>query len=640
MDDMGVARHVSSDSRQKGGGPPRTDVATADGAIPPTAEDRELHAWQASMTGSLSPIALTLAHLDWALHLANAPGRQAQLAREALRQWSRLLSPSTWCVPATDDHRFADAAWSKPPFDAMKQSFLLTEEWWRDAVRVPGVAERHADIVAFASRQILDAFAPSNFAMTNPVVLAASAASGGRNLVRGFENFEEDVRREKGGHPGDGASGFVVGVDLAVTPGKVVFRNALMELIQYAPTTTLVRPEPILLVPAWIMKYYILDLSPHDSLIRYLVGEGYTVFCVSWRNPGADLRDMSLDDYRRLGVMDALEAASKICGGVRVHGCGYCLGGTLLAVAAAAMGRDGDERLKTLTLLAAQTDFADPGQLRLFTDESQLALLDDVIVQRGYFDGDQMAGAFALLKSNDLIWARAIEAYLMGDRQKPNDLMAWSADTTRMPCRMHSEYLRDMYLHNDLAEGRVEVGGRVVDVASIKDPLFVVATETDHVAPWHSVYKINLLNDGEVAFVLTSGGHNAGIVSEPDHPHRRFRLACRAAGAPFVSPEEWMAANTPRMDRGGRGGCAGSMPAPGRRRRLLPWPGRREPTGLWRTPQGPMCLNADTGRSMMASTYEGRLGTRCTHSASGSAALALSARHPHAPFDLVQEGES
>ncbi|WP_146691062.1 PHA/PHB synthase family protein [Bradyrhizobium canariense] len=507
--------------------------------------DRLVHAREARFSGSLSPVSLTLAYLDWALHLANAPGRKLELAEKGLQQWVRLSSPERWTKPVHGDHRFSDPAWSHPPFNLISQAFLLGEEWWRDAtLGPPGVAKAHGDVVSFAARQILDVFSPSNFALTNPEVMAATAKGSGRNFAKGFQNYLEDIRRTAHGLPVDEVKGFAVGQDVAVTPGKVVLRNQLIELIQYAPLTEKVRPEPILIVPAWIMKYYILDLSPTNSLIRYLVSQGFTVFCISWRNPTAELRDVTLDDYRRLGVMAALEAVTDICGTSKVHTCGYCLGGTLLSIAAAAMGRDGDDRLATVTMLAAQTDFTEAGELQLFTDESQLALLDDVMWLQGYLDSSQMAGAFQMLRSNDLVWSRVIKTYLLGEREQPSDLMAWNADATRMPYRMHSEYLRKMFLHNDLAEGRYRVEGRPVAVSAIRGPIFAVGTEADHVAPWHSVYKIHLLNEGDITFVLTSGGHNAGIVSEPGHPHRHYRIEHRPEQGSFISPDEWVAKST------------------------------------------------------------------------------------------------
>lgn len=503
--------------------------------------DRFLHAQEARMTAFLSPVSLLLAFLDWSLHLANSPERRMDLAQSAVGQWNRLADREHWIPSAPGDRRFDDPAWRQPPFDVISQSFLLAEQWWNEAARAPrGVAKAHEDVVAFAARQLLDMVSPANFPWTNPQVLLASAEQGGANFQRGWQNWSEDwLAALTGKKPAD--EDFTVGKDVAATPGKVVARTRLMELIQYAPAGKKVRPEPILIVPAWIMKYYILDLSPENSLIRYLVGQGFTVFCISWRNPDAELRDVSFDDYRQEGVMAALEAIGAITGGARVHGCGYCLGGTLLSIVAAAMARDGDERLASLTLLAAQTDFTEAGELQLFTDESQLALLDDVMWRQGYLDSGQMAGAFQMLRSNDLIWSHLIRAYQLGERDRPSDLAAWNADATRMPYRMHSDYLHSMFVRNDLAEGRFKVAGRAVAIGEITAPIFAVGTETDHVAPWHSVHKIHLLNPGDVTFVLTAGGHNAGIVSEPGHPKRHFRVKRRLpTHEPYLSPEEWV----------------------------------------------------------------------------------------------------
>jgi polyhydroxyalkanoate synthase len=396
-------------------------------------------------------------------------------------------------------------------------------------------------LVTFAGRQWLDMWSPANFIWTNPEVLRAITDSGGANLWRGAMNFLDDARRLALNGAPAGVEGFEVGKDVAVTPGKVVYRNHLIELIQYTPTTPDVHAEPILIVPSWIMKYYILDLSPHNSMVKYLVGQGHTVFIISWRNPTAADRDLSLDDYRRLGVMDALDAVTAIVPERKVQAVGYCLGGTLLAIAAATMARDGDERLQSLTLLASETDFRESGEIALFIDESQLAWLEAGMWDKGYLDGRQMAGAFQMLNSRDLIWSRQVREYLLGERQVFNDLMAWNADVTRMPYRMHSEYLRQLYLCNDLAEGRYQVGGRPVALADIDVPMFIVGTVRDHVAPWPSVYKMHLLSDAELTFVLTSGGHNAGVVSEPGHPRRSFQIATRAAGKRYVDPQMWRA---------------------------------------------------------------------------------------------------
>jgi polyhydroxyalkanoate synthase len=508
--------------------------------------DRRVHAAQGRFTQGLSGLGLALAFLDWGLHLANAPYHRVDLAHLAWNQARRLfaaalgIGPSPCIEPSPNDHRFTADAWRTQPFALVEQAFLLQEAWWQAATTgLAGVTRSHQDIVAFTMRQILDVMSPSNLPWLNPEVIEATWQSGGQNLRDGLANLAADVRHRITGEPPPEIAAFQVGRNLAATPGKVVLRNALMELIQYASSTPEVRPEPVLIVPAWIMKYYILDLSAQTSLIRYLVGQGFTVFCISWRNPDASMADTGFDDYRSLGVMAALDAIGAITGAPRIHAAGYCLGGTLLAVAAAAMAGFQDDRLASVTLFAAQTDFTEAGELQLFTTEAQVAALDDQMWQAGYLDASQMAGAFQLLRSTDLIWSRLVKSYLLGQRDQPNELMAWNADTTRMPYRMHSEYLHRMFLHNDLAEGRFDVNGKPVSIGDIRVPFFLVGTETDHVAPWRSVYKLQLMNEGDVTFVLTSGGHNAGIVSEPGHPHRHFRVRERLPGERYIGPDEW-----------------------------------------------------------------------------------------------------
>jgi polyhydroxyalkanoate synthase len=515
--------------------------------------DRSVHAVAARFTGGLSPSALAGAYMDWALHLATAPGKQAQLLEKAAKKGMRLAQyagnaavrqeQSEPCIePLPQDHRFSADAWQKWPFNLYYQSFLLNQQWWHNATTgVRGVTEQHEKVVEFAARQILDIFAPSNYPLTNPEVLQKTVNEGGLNLWKGWQNFVEDFQRARSGAGPVGMEDFIPGADVAVTPGKVVLRNRLIELIQYEPVTEKVRPEPILIVPAWINRYYILDLSPHNSLVKYLTEQGFTVFIISWLNPGPDDRDLCLDDYRQFGVMAALEAVRTIVPDQPVHGVGYCLGGTLLAIAAAALARNDHSPFATLSLLAAQVDFTEAGELQLFINESQLAFLDDMMWEQGYLDAKQMKGAFQLLRSNDLIWSRNMREYLLGERSGLIDLMAWNADSTRMPYRMHSEYLRKLYLNNDLTEGRFEVEGRPIALTDIRAPVFSVGTVKDHVAPWRSVYKAHLFTDTDVTFALTSGGHNAGIVSEPGHPHRTYQLATASGDGRYIDPERWVA---------------------------------------------------------------------------------------------------
>lgn len=532
---------------------------TAPGFEPPLGEegfrafDRMVQALAARGTGGLSPVSLGLALMDWGAHLSAAPGKQMELWFKLARKVARLqgyamrarLDPSVPpCItPLPGDDRFRDPAWQAWPYCLMAQSFLLTQQWWHNATReVPGVSEHHQDVVSFTARQMLDMFSPSNTPFTNPEVLRRAKETRGENFIQGARNFLEDLARTGSGQPPVGTEKFVPGQEVAVTPGQVVYRNHLIELIQYAPTTPTVKAEPVLIVPAWIMKYYILDLSPQNSLVRYLVSQGHTVFCISWRNVTAEDRDLALDDYRRLGIMAALDAIGAIVPGAKVHATGYCLGGTLLAIAAAAMARVKDERLASMSLFAAQTDFTEPGELQLFIDESELHFLESMMWDQGYLSADQMAGAFQMLRSNDLVWSRMVRDYLMGDRAPMIDLMAWNADSTRMPYRMHAEYLRELFLRNDLATGRYIVDGHPVALPNIRVPIFAVGTERDHVAPWHSVYKLHYLTDTDVTFVLASGGHNAGIVSEPGHPHRHYRVRHHLASDAYMGPEEWFAA--------------------------------------------------------------------------------------------------
>ena len=388
--------------------------------------DRAAHAAISQATLGLSPAAMGAAFFDWWGHLAFSPGKQADLARQAIAGAADNLAfaaqsasgspgdPSERALP--HDDRFRAPEWRTFPFNVYAHNFLSIERWWEAATtHVRGVSQGHDDMANFTARQLLDTVAPSNFIATNPEVLARTRAELGANLVRGYANWIADLTRARSGAPPRGTEAFKVGETVAVTPGKVVLRTRLAEIIQYAPATDRVRPEPIVIVPAWIMKYYILDLSPANSLVKFLTRQGFTVFMVSWKNPGAEDRDVGFDDYRTEGVLPAIKAATAITGARKVHAVGYCLGGTLLAITAAAMARDGDERLASLSLFAAQVDFTEAGELMLFINESQVAFLEDMMWERGYLDSRQMAGAFQISRSNDLIWSRSIHDYLMGE---------------------------------------------------------------------------------------------------------------------------------------------------------------------------------------------------------------------------------
>lgn len=518
-----------------------------------TTLDRMFHAWLGRLSFSISPAAVMLAYLDWVVHLAQSPGKQMELMQKAIRKTLRCAMYSshaafdgstTPCItPLPQDRRFDGEPWQHWPFNASYQWFLHVQQWWHNATReVHGVSRQHEEVVEFMARQVQDMFSPSNFPLTNPEILKATVQQGGGNLVRGWFNWLEDLERVIGGKRPVGTEDFQVGRDVAMTQGKVIYRNALIELIQYAPATQEVYREPVLIIPAWIMKYYILDLSPHNSLVKYLVDQGHTVFMVSWKNPGLEDRDLGMEDYRKLGVMAALDAVLAIVPEAKIHALGYCLGGTLLSIAAAVMARDGDSRLQSLTLLAAQTDFTEVGELGLFINPSQVAYLEDIMWEQGYLDTSQMAGAFSLLRSNDLIWSAIVHDYLLGERRPMIDLMAWNADATRLPYRMHTEYLERLYLNNELAQRRYRIDGRSIGLGDLRAPIFAVGTLKDHVAPWRSVFKIHrLARNSEVTFVLTSGGHNAGIVSPPGHPHRSFQVATRKIGSGYVDPDTWLA---------------------------------------------------------------------------------------------------
>ena len=521
--------------------------------------DRITHASIARLAGGFSPMAIAEAAFDWALHLAVSPGRGSALALSALAKQASLAEAA--CKPLRagggaaeerrrpDDRRFGAEEWRRWPFSLYVEGFLAAERWWDEAASgVHGASPHHLALLKFLGRQALDTVAPSNFLATNPVALKQTLREGGLNLARGAVHYAEDLQRLMRNERCEAEKAFKPGETVALTKGAVVARTPLAEIIQYSPTTKSVRAEPVVIAPAWIMKYYILDLRPENSLIKHLVDSGFTVFCVSWRNPTSSDRGIDFDGYLSEGLMPAIDAALAIAGAARTHLVGYCIGGTLAAIAAARMARDNDDRLQSLTLIAAQTDFEEAGELKLFIDDSQLALLEDMMWEQGVLEASQMAGTFHLMRSNDLIWSRAIHNYLMGEPEKMDDLSAWSSDATRMPYQMHSEYLRRLYLNNDLAEGRFRLNGRLVALQDIRTPMFVVGTERDHVAPWRSVFKIHDLTSAEITFVLVNGGHNRGVVAPPGEGGRRFRIATTASRDRRPDSDAWVKAADYRQE--------------------------------------------------------------------------------------------
>ena len=513
--------------------------------------DRRFQAQLGHITSGISPAALMTVYCSWIGQLAQSPGRMLEL----------MLYPLVHledCVPSVPDDRrrakdadlrFKAEDWQQFPWCLWAKSFSQAESWWtRATTDVPGLPKHVERTMSFLTRQMMDALAPSNFVATNPELFNETMRTCGRNLVHGAQSALQDMQQKAAGTPAPGFEDFEVGRNMAVTPGRVVFRNHLIELIQYEPQTQTVYREPVLMLPAWIMKFYILDLSPDNSLVNWLVKQGHTVFMVSWRNPDAADRNLGMDDYYRLGAMAALDAVSLIMPDVDIHLMGYCLGGTLAIIAASAMAQSGDRRLKSLTMLAAQADFTEAGELMLFITESEISFLKNSMWEKGYLDGKQMEGTFQLLHSRDLIWSTMLHDYMMDRRRPVIDLLVWNADTTRLSYKMHSEYLEKLYLQNDFVEGRFEVEGKKIAPESMRLPVFAVGTDRDHVAPWRSVHKIHLIAPCEdITFVLTSGGHNAGIVSEPGHKDRSYHIHKKDAGEPYLAPDDWRGVAQPKQ---------------------------------------------------------------------------------------------
>ena len=513
--------------------------------------DHQLRSQVASATRGVSPVDVAAAVVDWAGHLVLSPGKLLSLAESMARDGVELAKigaragqPDTSDLPPIADRRMLSEDWQKWPFNIFAHGHRLAKGLALEATTgVDGVSKDHEQLVSFLANQIVEMASPANIPLANPEFLMTTRAERGANLKRGVRNLAEDIRRKRSGELPQGLEDFAVGRDIGITPGKVVYQNRLFELIQYSPQTEEVVAEPVLIVPAWIMKYYILDLSPRNSLVRYLVSQGKTVFIMSWKNPDERDRDLGMHEYLHEGVMAAIDAVSAIVPGQRMHAVGYCLGGTLLSIAAAYMARERDDRLQTMTMFAAQIDFREAGEITTMLGEGTFTFLEALMRKQGYLAMENMTGAFAALRVSDLVYDPMMQRYLLGKDRSLNDLMAWNEDGTRMPCKMHTEYLRNCYMENNLAEARYEVDGKPVCVGDIRVPAFVLGTATDHVAPWKSVYKAMRLMNNEMTFALTTGGHNAGIACGPDHPRRKHWIATRQPGDLYVDPDQWQAEN-------------------------------------------------------------------------------------------------
>jgi polyhydroxyalkanoate synthase len=513
--------------------------------------DHQLRSQVASATRGVSPVDVAAAVVDWAGHLVLSPGKLLSLAESMARDGVELAKigaragqPDTSDLPPIADRRMLSEDWQKWPFNIFAHGHRLAKGLAIEATTgVDGVSKDHEQLVSFLANQIVEMASPANIPLANPEFLTTTRAERGANLKRGVRNLAEDIRRKRSGELPQGLEDFAVGRDIGITPGKVVYQNRLFELIQYSPQTEEVVAEPVLIVPAWIMKYYILDLSPRNSLVRYLVSQGKTVFIMSWKNPDERDRDLGMHEYLHEGVMAAIDAVSAIVPGQRMHAVGYCLGGTLLSIAAAYMARERDDRLRTMTMFAAQIDFREAGEITTMLGEGTFTFLEALMRKQGYLAMENMTGAFAALRVSDLVYDPMMQRYLLGKDRSLNDLMAWNEDGTRMPCKMHTEYLRNCYMENNLAEARYEVDGKPVCVGDIRVPAFVLGTATDHVAPWKSVYKAMRLMNNEMTFALTTGGHNAGIACGPDHPRRKHWIATRQPGDLYVDPDQWQAEN-------------------------------------------------------------------------------------------------
>ncbi len=479
--------------------------------------------------GMEDPLNIGSAFLEMTTKMMTQPHKMVEanmnLWQDYMKLWqntaSRMMGQDTSPIvePARDDRRFKNEAWENDVFDFIKQSYLLTSNWMENTVSdVEGLDKKTKQKVEFFTKQYADALSPTNFVMTNPEVLQTTIESRGENLVNGLRNLLEDLER------GDGklaikmtdTDAFEVGKNVATTPGKVVFRNDLMELIQYTPTTEKVSKTPLLICPPWINKFYILDLREKNSFIKWAVEQGNTVFVISWVNPDRKLAMKTFEDYMLEGPLAAIDAIKQATGEAEVNAVGYCIGGTLLATTLAYMAAKKMKGVKSATFFTTMVDFEEAGDLGVFIDDTSLQNLEDKMNERGFLEGSEMANTFNMMKANDLVWSFVVNNYLLGKDPFPFDLLFWNSDSTRMPAAMHSFYLRNMYLDNKLVEpGGIEIDGVKLDLRKIKVPTYIISTREDHIAPWKPTYKATQLYSGEIRFILSASGHIAGVVNPP-----------------------------------------------------------------------------------------------------------------------------
>jgi polyhydroxyalkanoate synthase len=480
------------------------------------------------------------------------PTRFAEAQGTLLRSYGELWNNTVYRMlghevtpvaePEPGDSRFKDPEWSANPyFDFWKQAYLVTAKWAEEMLEnTEGLEGRTRQRAEFYLRQVASALSPSNFPLTNPEVLRETLATNAENLVQGMSLLAEDMRKS-----GDllkvsqtDTTAFDVGRNLATTPGKVVYQNDIFQLIQYAPTTNKVHELPVLIVPPWINKYYILDLTPAKSLIKFIVDQGFTVFIISWVNPDSHLSHKSFEDYMQEGILTAADAVKRETGVDKCNVVGYCVGGTLLATTLAYLAARGEEPFNSATFLATQVDFTNAGDLLLFTDEDQLEALNTLMSERGYLDGSRMANVFNMLRPRDLIWPYIVNNYLLGKKPFPFDLLYWNQDSTRMAAANHTFYLREFYNHNCLAAGTLSIAGTRLDVHKVKLPVYELATKEDHIAPARSVFAGAQLFGGDVEFVLSGSGHIAGVVNPPEKMKYQFWTSGKRSAK---SLEQWLA---------------------------------------------------------------------------------------------------